>query len=176
MVDPYLFLAPVLLLGVVALLRFVGCFINPSPTSVTVNVTFENSATTAGKVLDGLYKTLIFSAGSDKWYWKDSGGNSIYIGPASSNTPAFASFSFATALGVLQPGVLQSIEVFNDGATPGDITLSDGVNPDKLQTIPVGLQLTSVVTGWGNASGTVRVQSSVGWNLNIVSITYQAPA
>lgn len=143
--------------------------INAAP----VTVTFDNLAPPPGNPgdpLNGVYKTLNFGTGV--WFWQGptppAPANNIFVTPGSA-LPAGGQISFAN------PGgrVLQKMSVV--AQKTGDITLTDNVNPTKSATITANASPKDVVTGWTKPSGSVTVESSVGWDILIISITYQGP-
>jgi len=171
-IDPFVLLAPVLLLAVIALLRFVGCLTKPSLSANPIDVTFDNPPP-PGNPMDPLkvpYKNLDF--GVDQWFWQGptglEGANSISINTGNAS-PASRQFSFTNNA----KRVLLRMKVYVQ--IDGDFTLTD----DQGQTFNSGsIQATDPPklhdTGWTKPSSTVTVSSSIGWDLLIDTITYQA--
>jgi hypothetical protein len=175
MIDPFVLLTPVLLLGIFALLRFVGCFIKPDPPEADVVVTFDSLGAGMDMPLDGIYQTPNFALnfGMGAWFWKGSGsGNRIFLGPLSNNNPVIGSFSFVNP--PASGRVLRSVRAIAEmpGAT---MTLDDAVNPPVSQTINPQDGLVTIKTNWTQPSPTVSVTSSVGWDMAIDTITYDGP-
>ncbi len=172
MVDPFVILAPVLLLAIVALLRFVGCekvfpLVGPDP----VRVTFDNPPppSPSPSPLDGDYppppgdKKLNFGAG--QWEWASQSFNNIFFANAPGGMPAGRSFSFANG-----PRVLTSLEVLT--ITAGVITLRDANGRTKSQTITTG-PIQTVPTDWTDQpSAAITVEFTAGSDLGITAITY----
>jgi hypothetical protein len=176
MIDPFVLLAPVLLLGVVALLGFISCFIKPSRPESDVIVTFDSPPPPGTGVpnspLNGLYKQIDFK--TTGWLWQGptglEGANSISFDSGSAS-PASRQFSFAG--GATRVLVRLKVYVQQDG----DFTLTD----DQSQTFNSGPILATdppnfYITNFMSASNTFTITSSVGWDLLIDTIVYTGPA
>jgi len=136
-----------------------------APTSVVV-VDFDNPspAGTAYSPINGIFGGINF--GTNQWDWEPAflsdATNNIYFNSATGNT---RTFTFASG-----SHVLISMKVAT--AVPGTLTLSDNTAQIKTQTITTGaMQLVS--TGWKNASSTITVTFTAGWNIEFDDITYQ---
>ena len=175
-IDPFVLLAPVLLLAVIALFRFVGCFVKPDrPSDVTV--TFESLTPPAPGTdapLDGMYANLDFGMG--RWrlegpFGPDPKNNIFFAGPGTAED-----FTFVNG-----PRALISLNVFT--RTTGDITLreADGSQRQTIpQTIMADSMMHTVNTGWTDQGAkTVTVTfiapGGAGADLGIDTITYFGP-
>ncbi len=179
-VDPFVLLAPVLLLAVIALFRFVGCFIKPDQPSVPVDFTFGSlsppvTPTAAGAPLDGAYKngppnSLDFLTG--QWLLGLGTGmeslHNIFFVPAGTS----GSFKFAdgTARTVTSLGVFTTID--------GMMTLS-GDNPQDTPNVTLPVNAAdppkTLLTGWTSPTKMVTVAFTAGDKLGIDTITYLGP-
>ncbi len=136
-----------------------------SPASVIV-VNFD-SPTPSGSPyssINGTFGGINF--GTNQWAWEpaylNDATNNIYFSSATGNT---RTFRFASG-----SHVLISIKVATSVA--GTLTLSDGAGQTKTQNISTGgMQL--VTTGWKNASSTITVTFTAGWNIEFDDITYR---
>lgn len=177
-VDPFVLLAPVLLLAVIALFRFVGCLLKPDLPSVPpVTVTFENLPTPAPGTdapLDGMYANLDFGMGR----WRLEGP----FGPDSKNNIFFAGTGTAQDFRFVNgPRALASLNVFT--RTTGDITLREADGSQRTfgpLTIMADPMMHTVNTGWtGQGATTVTVTfiapGGLGADLGIDTITYLGP-
>ena len=110
MIDPFVLLTPVLVLAVMALLRFIGCdklFDVHEVTSTpqqTIVVSFVNRTPpgNADDPLVGVYQdpasmgALNFLTSGGGWFWQQPGGGGIYVGPTGDSGSAHTgTFSFA---------------------------------------------------------------------------------
>jgi uncharacterized protein YjdB len=136
-----------------------------SKSSVTV-VNFDSPAPTGSPYssLNGIFGGIDF--GANQWDWEPAylgnTTNNIYFNSASGNT---RTFKFASG-----SHVLISMKVAT--SVPGTLTLSDGAGQTKTQTVS-GSSLQLVTTGWKNASSTITVTFTAGWNIEFDDITYQ---
>src|SRR5581483_5153360 len=136
-----------------------------APSAVSV-VNFDRPAPSGAPYssIQGVFGGINFSSG--QWAWEPAylsdATNNIYFSSASGNT---RTFSFATG-----SHVLISMKVATSVA--GTLTLSDGAGQTKTQNVSTrGTQL--VTTGWKNASRTITVTFTGGWNMSFDDITYQ---
>jgi hypothetical protein len=133
-----------------------------------VTVTFDDPVPPgrSGDVVNGLFQGIDF--GSGQWRWESDagpeGGNDIYFDSSSGTS---RSFRFSPA-----PRKLLSLRVFTDVA--GILTVTDNLGQTKVQAITAGaMQL--VTTGWTQASTTVTVRFTAGWELGVDDLTYTTP-
>jgi Domain of unknown function (DUF1929)/Bacterial Ig domain len=134
----------------------------------TTTVTFDNPipAGASGSFLNGLLQGINF--GSGQWRWETAYGadatRHVYF---DSGTGASRTFSFSPA-----PRTLVSMQVFTGVA--GTLTLTDNLGQSRTQSIATGsMQL--VTTGWTQASTTVTVSFTAGWELGVDDIMYRSP-
>src|SRR5579872_3137833 len=136
-----------------------------SKSSVTV-VNFDSPAPTGSPYssINGVFQGIDF--GANQWDWEpaylNDTTNNIYFSSASGNT---RTFKFASG-----SHMLISMKVAT--SVPGTLTLSDGAGQTKTQTVS-GSSLQLVTTGWKNASSTITVTFTAGWNIEFDDITYQ---
>jgi hypothetical protein len=137
-------------------------------TGTSVTVTFDNPVPpgSSGDILNGLFQGIDF--GSEQWRWESEAGpegrNAIYFDSHSENSRAF---TFAPA-----PRMLVSLRVFTEMA--GRLTMRDNLNQTTVQEITTGaMQL--VTTGWTQASTTITVHFTAGWELSVDALTYTTP-
>jgi hypothetical protein len=174
MIDPFVLLAPVLLLGVIGLLRFVGCDkvfrIDEVPPDSTHVVTFNDKPDGVTQARDPLtvpYKNLDFGNGT--WMWLDT---------AASGGPNGITFN----LGAPGPGTgdvtfqngmrgLTSITVFPK--SPGSITISDpsGTNMPITQALTSLMVDNPIPIKWQNIQS-FRIQSDIGFDLILDTVVY----
>jgi len=114
--------------------------------------------------INGTFGGINFGVG--QWAWEpgylSDATNNIYFSSATSNK---RTFSFANG-----SHVLISMKVATSVA--GTLTLSDGAGQTKTQNVSTGgMQL--VTTGWKNASRTITVTFTGGWNIEFDDITYR---
>jgi hypothetical protein len=135
---------------------------------VTTTVTFDNPvpAGASQSFLNGLFRGINF--GSSQWRWETAYGadptRHIYF---ASSAGTSRTFSFSPA-----PRTLISMRVFTGVA--GTLTLSDNLGQSRTQSITTGsMQL--VTTGWTQASTTVTVSFTAGWELSVDDIVYRNP-
>ncbi len=175
MIDPFVLLTPVLLLAVIALLRFVGCIIKPERARNVV--TFENLPTPAPGTdvpLDGIHDNkLDFKTGR----WRLEGP----FGPDPKNNIFFAGTGTAEDFTFVNgPRALISLKVFT--RTTGDITLKEA-DGSQRQTIPQTItpgSMQIVNTGWNDQGATTVTVTFIapggaGADLGIDTITYLGP-
>jgi uncharacterized protein YjdB len=136
-----------------------------SPSSVSV-VNFDSPAPSGSPYssINGAFGGINFGTG--QWDWEpaylNDPTNNIYFSSATGNK---RTFSFARG-----SHVLIAMKVATSVA--GTLTLSDGAGQTKTQNISTGaMQL--VTTGWKNASSTITVTFTAGWNIEFDDITYQ---
>jgi len=134
----------------------------------STTVTFDTPVPpgSSGNFLNGLFQGINF--GSGRWRWEGPYGsdttNHIYF---ASSTGVSRQFSFSAG-----PRLLVSLRVFTGVA--GTLTLTDNLGQKQTQTItPGSMQL--VTTGWTQASSTVTVKFSAGWELGVDDIVYRNP-
>jgi hypothetical protein len=136
----------------------------PPPTSTTV--TFDNPvpAGSPGSLLNGLFQGINFGTGQWRWEgpFSPDPTNNIYF---DSGTGTSRTFTFSPA-----PKTLVSMNVFT-GAN-GTLTLTDNLGQTKTQVITPGT-MQAVTTGWTQASTTVTVSFTAGWNLGVDDIGYR---
>jgi len=139
----------------------------PVTDAQTTTVTFDSPAPSgvSGSALNGLFQGINF--GSNQWAWETAFGpdttRHIYFASSSGTS---RSFSFSPG-----PQVLNSMRVFS--GTAGTLTLTDNLGQTRTQDVSVGtMQLVS--TGWVQASTTVTVAFTAGWDLGVDDITYSA--
>ncbi len=137
-------------------------------TGTPVTVTFDNPVPpgSSGDVLNGLFQGIDF--GSEQWRWESAAGpegrNAIYFDSYSGNS---RTFTFAPA-----PRTLVSLRVFTEVA--GRLTVRDDLDQTMVQEITTGaMQL--VTTGWTQASTTITVRFTAGWELGVDELTYTTP-
>ena len=142
--------------------------VNNPPPPVTTTVTFDAPAPPggAGAFLNGLFEGIDF--GTDRWRWGGPFGpnatNNIFF---DSGTGTSRSFTFAPA-----PRRLVSVRVFAMSA--GTLTLSDNLGQSVAQAISVG-SMQMVTTNWPQASTTVTVTFTSGWDLGVDDLTHGNP-
>jgi hypothetical protein len=134
----------------------------------STTVTFDSPVPPggSGSFLNGVYQGIDF--GTNQWAWETAFGpdstNHIYFGSASGTS---RTFTFSPG-----PRTLVSIRVFT-GAN-GTLTLTDNLGQTRAQAITTGsMQL--VTTGWTQASTTVTVTFTAGWELGVDDIVYNNP-
>jgi hypothetical protein len=133
-----------------------------------VTVTFDSPAPSgsSGSYLNGIFQGINF--GINQWSWEGpyapDNTNHIYFGSSSGTS---RTFTFSPA-----PQILISIRVY--AGTNGTLTLTDNLGQTRAQAINTGsMQL--VTTGWTQASTTITVQFTAGWELGVDDITYRSP-
>jgi len=137
-----------------------------SSVASTVTVTFDNPAPsgTSGSFLNGIFQGINF--GTNQWIWEDGFGpdttRHIFFGSASGTS---RTFTFAPG-----PRTLVSINVFAPVA--GTLTLTDNLGQTRVQAIATG-SMQVVTTGWTQASTTMTVNFTRGWELGVDDIVYQ---
>jgi len=150
--------------GVAGALLFVT-LLAPGIEAQTTTVTFDNPVPpgASGSLLNGVFQGIDFGTGRWRWegaYAADATNNVYFDSP----TGASRTFTFSPA-----PRVLNSVRVFTTNA--GTLTLSDDLGQVRTQAITVGtMQLVS--TGWTQASTTVTVNFTTGWNVGLDDIVY----
>jgi hypothetical protein len=134
----------------------------------TTTVTFDNPipAGASGSFLNGLFQGINF--GSSQWRWENAFGadptRHVFF---ASSTGTSRTFSFSPA-----PRTLVSMQVFTGVA--GTLTLTDDLGQSRTQSITTGsMQL--MTTGWTQASTTVTVSFTAGWELGVDDIVYRSP-
>ena len=138
----------------------------PPPTSGII--TFDNPAPAGspGGYLNGTFQGIDF--GTFKWRWEGprlaNSTNHIYF---ASESRKRRTFSFSPA-----PKLLKSLLVFS--GISGTLTLSDNLRQTKSQFVSTGL-MQVVTTNWTQASKTVTVEFSEGWELGLDNIQYLSP-
>jgi len=139
-----------------------------STSVTTTTVTFDNPvpAGSSGSFLNGLFQGLSF--GTSQWRWENAFGadptRHIYF---ASSTGTSRAFTFSPG-----PRTLVSMRVFTGVA--GTLTLTDNLGQTRTQSIATGsMQL--VTTGWTQASTTVTVSFTAGWELGVDDIVYRSP-
>jgi len=116
--------------------------------------------------LNGIFQGINF--GTNQWRWEDSWlvDNTKHIYFASSSGTS-RSFTFAPG-----PRVLISMRVFT--GKNGTLTLTDNLGQKVTRTVTTG-SMQTVNTGWTQASTTVKVTFTAGWELAIDDIMFRAP-
>jgi hypothetical protein len=139
-----------------------------APSGTTTTVTFDSPVPPGSpdSFLNGLYQGINF--GTSQWRWSNPYGSDptrhIYFGSGAGTS---RTFTFSPA-----PRMLTSIRVYT--GTAGTLTLTDNLGQSRTQTITTGsMQL--VTTGWTEASTTVTVNFTAGWELGVDDIVYQTP-
>lgn len=144
-----------------------------SPVGVTVansilpvTVDFDNPAPpgSSNSFLQGVFQGIDFGTGEWRWEGPDNvnPSNQIFFSSASGNS---RTFTFAPA-----PRILESMMAATLSA--GTLTLSDDLGQTVIQVIASGsLQL--INTGWTQASTSVTVNVTSGWDLSIDDIRYR---
>jgi len=141
-----------------------------STQSASTTVTFDNPVppgSSSGGRLRGVFQGIDFG----KWGWLWEGPfnadptNHIYF---SSSRGTSRTFSFEKRASK----ILVGMRVFSTSS--GTLTLSDDRGQTKVQTITAG-SMQSVTTGWTQASTTITVHFTNGWDLGIDDIEYRAP-
>jgi hypothetical protein len=134
----------------------------------STTVTFDNPVPpgSSGNFLNGLFQGINFGSGG--WRWEGPYGpdttNNIYF---ASSTGLSRQFSFSAG-----PRLLVSVRVFTGVA--GTLTLTDNLGQKRTQTITPG-SMQMLTTGWTQASSTVTVRFSAGWELGVDDIVYRNP-
>lgn len=165
MIDPFVLLTPILVLGVIGLVRFVGCLTKPPLPVDAVTVTFENLPTPSPGTnvpLDGVYANIDFGTG--RWLLEGP------FGPDPLNNIFFTSPGTARAFTFVNGGILVSMNVFT--TTQGDLSLSNGQRIVTQTITPGSMQL--VETGWTDQPAmTITVTFTSGPDLGIDTINFR---
>ena len=176
MIDPFVLLTPILLLAVIALLRFVGCnqVFGLEPTVPREKVEERSvdfllkpeQVLMSGDALNGMYLGLNF--GVNQWRWEATPGypGDIFFFDSTSPSRSFT---------IVNGGTLKSMLVFTK--TDGQITLTDDQGESKTQRITVAAYVQSVITGWTQFATSVTVEFTPDpggspADLGIAKITY----
>jgi len=139
-----------------------------TPPPMSGIITFDNPAPAGipGSYLNGTFQGIDF--GTNKWRWEGprlaNTTNHIYFASTSGKR---RTFSFSPG-----PKLLKSLRVFSGIA--GTLTLSDNLRQTKNQFVSTGLTQV-VTTNWTQASKTVTVEFSEGWELGLDNIEYLSP-
>jgi chitodextrinase len=134
-------------------------------TAATVVVTFDNPAPPGSpdSYLSGMYSGIDW--GTNQWRWSGpfavNSTNSAYFGSGSGTSRVF---TFSP-----DPRLVNSMRVYT--VADGTLTLSDGVNPNVVQSITTG-SMQTVTTNWTEESQTVTVSFTGGWSLGIDDIEH----
>lgn len=140
----------------------------PSRAQTTV-VDFDNPAPpgVSGDLLNGVFQGLNFGTG--QWRWEGPFNvdttNNIFF---DSSVGTSRNFSFSPA-----PRFLLSMNVFT--LTNGTLTLTDNLAQTFTRAITTG-SMQHIVTNWTQASTTVTVNFTAGWDLGLDDITYSTVA
>jgi len=136
--------------------------------SVTTTVTFDSPVPpgSSDSFLNGSFEGINF--GTNQWRWETA-----YLSNPTRHI-YFASSSGTSRTFTFSPGprTLVSMRVFT--GVSGTLTLTDNLGQTRTQAITMGsLQL--VTTGWTQASTTVTVTFTAGWDLGVDDIVYRNP-
>jgi hypothetical protein len=139
---------------------------NTPPTYTTV--TFDNPVPPGSpkSQLNGPFQGIDFGTGKWRWEgaWKANNTNNIYFNDDTGTSRTFTFFP--------SPGLLVSMRVC--AGVEGTLTLTDNLGQRKTQTITTG-SMQNVTTGWTQASTTITVQFTAGWELAVDDIVYRSP-
>ena len=138
----------------------------PQPPPTTTTVTFDNPVPPggSGSLLNGLFQGINFGTGQWRWEgpFSPDSTNNIYF---DSGTGTSRTFTFSPA-----PKTLVSMTVFT--GVNGTLTLTDNLGQTTTRSITTGA-MQSVTTGWAQASITVTVSFTAGWDLGVDDIRYR---
>jgi hypothetical protein len=138
---------------------------SPPPTTT---ITFDNPVPPGSpdSLLNGIFQGINFGTG--QWRW---GGA---FAANSTNNVYFASASGTSRTFTFSPGPQLLISMRVCAGVGGTLTLTDNLGQMKTQAITTG-SMQTVTTGWTNASTTITVQFTAGWELAVDNIVYGAP-
>jgi IPT/TIG domain len=117
---------------------------------------------TSGDFLNGVYNNIDFGTGQWRWEFRPT-GSVIYFA-----NPAGAFFSFANG-----KRLLANLTVY--ATADGQITLTDGTNPDLVLPLTALTRFQIVPTPWETGANMVTVAFSAGAQLSIVQMEYYGP-
>jgi hypothetical protein len=136
-----------------------------SGTAVENVVNFDSPAPSgsSGSILSGTFGGIQFGQGQWRWEgaWKAANSNHIYFNNGSGQS---RDFQFVDSSGVLTGVQLMA-------AVAGTVTLSDEAGQTFTRSMPTG-QLINIKTGWTEASGTITVNYTAGWELALDNIEF----
>jgi len=139
--------------------------INTPVVSTQVTVDFDNPAPPTPMSLDGVFQGIDF--GSGQWNWEfgfsPSTTNSIYF---SSNQNS-RTFTFVGG-----PRLLESLVVYT--AAAATLTIDNNLG-NSFQTALTSGSLIPITTGWSQASSTITISFTGGWDLGIDELVYSTP-
>jgi len=136
--------------------------------SAPTTITFDNPVPSgsSGSYLNSLFQGINF--GTNQWRWETAwlvdSTRHIYFASSSGTS---RTFTFSPA-----PRFLISMRVFT--GQNGTLTLTDNLGQTITQAVTKG-SMQTVTTGWTQASTTITVQFTAGWELAVDDITFRAP-